>query len=80
MGISLASSKDRLHGKWNLSFAFVTPTTVMPSITLQLVDLTASRTVSVAESQPRTIAASYRFACFRSFLRRAEVHMQRNQW
>ena len=41
---------------------------------------TAPRTVSVAESHPRTITASWCFAAFSSFLRRREVHMHMNHW
>ncbi len=69
MGTILQSSKQILAGKWNLSFAFIKPVTSIPSTTLQLVDLAASITVSVAVSHPKTITASYFFKAFMSFLR-----------
>ena len=73
-GVILQSSNDTLPGKWNLSFAFIIPVTSIPSMTLQLVDLTESSTVSVAEPHPRTITASCCSAHFCSFLRRPEAH------
>ena len=80
MGTILQFSKETLPGKWNLSCAFMMPAVSMPSITLQSLDLTTSRTVSVADSQPKTITASYCFAHFCSFLRFPEVHMHINHW
>ena len=79
-GIILLSLKQISQGNWNESFVFIMPVVFLPSTTLQLFDLTESRTVSVADSQPRTITVSYFFAYLPSFFCRAAVHMQRNHW
>ena len=74
------SSNDRVPGKWYLNLTFTIPATSMPWITLQSVDLRASRADSAAESQPKTIAVSYCCARFSSLLRSLDVQAQARNW
>ncbi len=80
IGVILSSSSDMLQGRWNLGLTLITPSDFIPWNTWQAVDLTESRIVWTAASQPITTKASYFFARFNSFLRRFEVHKQRTNW